>query len=461
MATVVDTVRSRAAFVRMQTAEGRHSDALQQDQVKKLMEAFDAVHLTVDDVNEILAVLNEGPWTDDQIVGMSSRLSDILMHSESPESIAACTKTRRSLQTMLRVENYITEKEFDQMGNKEVTMDAKLQIMGNRLASVGVTCPNASLLKRAAAIVCVLSGVDPTNANKENMVQRLRRVIKSVDEASVARLPHLQTFPETPSDLTRERYAAAYNEDNLPAGITYVNLDLGAVNAMEAQVAYKKTHKDLRTTMKRKAEVPILRLDGVDGAANAGNVAMQLMNTVNNTMQNIASVIGDMRSASADMQSARLSILKQPPAQEVTGALALTDAPAPEAPATGADRPQDVVTEMEQRMASAKKGLAKPKAKAKAKAKTKAKPTPNAKAAESFDDKAFKHKQGRLTLTVQNNNQIPFFKIFDNKQQVLQARIGADKEKLFKIMKTLMTQYANKKVRQADLRRKRDEMLAA
>lgn len=483
MDSMILSLRQRGDFVRG-LAEDQSFVGRRERQVTMLCEKMHKEHIDMADIEGIKTAINDGPWTPDQMSRLTTEaISAVLLHDEA--SFERNRKSARAVQAMPCVEKYLTEVDLDMISRAGVPITRKINLVASRLAKLGVTCPNTKLLKRGAAVICALHHdpeKEPMSAKeKQSVALQLRTALKRFDEKQAAdnALPHLPAFPECPEDLTQTRWNAAYVGDQTPAPVDVLEryLDWTFVARLERDIAIRDTHKSLLEegpARPLKKDVPVLSLrdHGADSPEQSfiANIGVQFLKQMFSS--GLPSVHDAPGFAKFGRTKATVLALQDQPAATVATSDDDTENEARPEP-TG-----DKLARLEAHMVSLKgagaaanakaKGKAKSKAKAKAKtkakaeAKTKAKPDKGPKLPDYETMKeTYKHSiaKGKLNLTIQKNAGVPFFKLFADKQQILQAKIGNDPQGLFEIMRDIMTLFASKKIKHENLIEKRDQLI--
>lgn len=262
-------------------------------------------------------------------------------------------------------------------------------------------------------------------------------------------MPHLIDFPESPFDLVRERWVATYSEADEPVD-PEMYVDVHVLHMLTARMVY--TDSELVKEDRPPAAPALTKIE-----------AMTCMNAMTASVEDLVTMVGGtcpMTDAMTRMKAMTASVEDLATMlRDIRGPPKLgpdQDAAFPKAahiqfqPAKS--RPLTLVDE------AAEAGDAKNGAGAVAETREAAELGASLEALKE----QYKHAQGRLKLSIQKINGKLYVKIFEKDRQISQSMIprdAAQADKVFRVMKQIMTLYGQNKITKAELRSKRDEMM--
>ena len=240
--SIIQNIRSRSKFIESQVKVGRSRPELQAAQVTQLCSSFAQCTLDLDDVAAITDVLDEGPWTADEVIMMSTRLSDAALSQPSHHFGS------RKLQHISNVEYLHTNSDYLDFSNPDLSLNPKAMSMAKRWHALGISCASVPLLKRGASILrmCHFGPETPLDGpSKQALCYKIKEAVKTLDETKRNPLPHIVRFPDRPTDLDPDRLAVAYPSEAALADPTeYIDID--TLNIVMKDMVYRNTHKELR-----------------------------------------------------------------------------------------------------------------------------------------------------------------------------------------------------------------------
>ena len=215
---IVQEVRKRITFVTTQVALGLPKDKLMAEQTHALSVAIRATeNITMDDASAVGMELASGPWTADQRATLATVLSDKVVSGDDRGGSrrSGGSGVARKQQQMNSVHRFFTYADWTAFRDASLSLDAKMDVMVDRLWKLGATCPSESLQKRALATLLAVglpgelqSGV--TAENKVAWMKTIQQKIKAIDEIKPWPYQHIVTYPHDPRHIPVSVFRFAY-----------------------------------------------------------------------------------------------------------------------------------------------------------------------------------------------------------------------------------------------------------
>ena len=266
--TFIDDLNNLDELLDSQAAiPGVDTDAIRALQVQGLltrlssMPRLDAVSCT-----SMVRAIATGGWSASDKAALASAVGRLQTSS------AAMPYARRSLQTCLTVEGYLTESEWQRLSDDKGLMSTKVHVVADRLRLVGLTNPSENTVKSAAAVVLHFGchGVHLSQDSKFQLVQHFKTTLRAMTRNYQHPFPHMERYPPTALMLDDPIRHYAY-QDDAPAP-----KECASLAAVAATIPMRSTNKTLAaTTGSREA------LCALDNTANVGAL-----------LQNLFSVLG-------------------------------------------------------------------------------------------------------------------------------------------------------------------------
>eukprot|EP00959_Pyramimonas_sp_CCMP1952_P396435 8306059-Pyramimonas_sp.AAC.1 len=202
--------------------------------------------MTMDVATVVSQEINGGPWSPAQKTMLCSVLGDRMANADSSKS--GGQKNARAQQTCKALHMYLTNLDWSLLEDDRRSPLSKLEVIGTRMYKIGLTCPGASVLKRAVGIIMIVglpSGQDEISAQTQRQwMTDLQSLIKAMDEKATHPAQHVKHLPDDPRALAPPVFHFAYGDDvpgEPPIEVTTQLLDM-----MEDSLGYRKTHKSFR-----------------------------------------------------------------------------------------------------------------------------------------------------------------------------------------------------------------------
>jgi hypothetical protein len=145
---------------------GRDPETIRAAQARSLCTAFSQRPLTFEGVIEATDALHEGPWSEGELVMLTTRLSEVADTGRS--SFSTQGGVARKPQHMAHPEDAFTARDVEDFQKEDATANSIAWTMSRRLHRLGITCASVPLLKRLGAIVRILKyGGRCTNASTD------------------------------------------------------------------------------------------------------------------------------------------------------------------------------------------------------------------------------------------------------------------------------------------------------
>ncbi|CAK0788088.1 unnamed protein product [Prorocentrum cordatum] len=239
---LIATLRSWVSLVASQTAAGIDRDSLLVAQSDAfLVDLRNAGPLTIDDISAVSTELSSGPWTQEQMARLATAVGN---SGGQPKQKAA-----RENQTMNYVESCLTDHDWTCVQDAGLSVEAKLQVLAERLWRLGVTCPSIPLVKRVVAIVtlCGLPAESDgaTPDTKKKWCTTLKGYIKGLDKQQTWPGQHIKRYVDAPSDLPTAVYDYAYS-DGAPSTALPASVTTAALDAEVTAFGCKRSHNTLQ-----------------------------------------------------------------------------------------------------------------------------------------------------------------------------------------------------------------------
>ena len=131
MQALITAIRSRVRFIDGQVRIGRDSADVTEEQSSALTLMFGTATPTLDDVTAVTDELATGPWTQELIIAMSTRLTSSVYNPTH-------SRTRKS-QTMKAPECISTKTDYAWLSDTDRALNTKAVAAAKRLYRRGVT----------------------------------------------------------------------------------------------------------------------------------------------------------------------------------------------------------------------------------------------------------------------------------------------------------------------------------
>jgi hypothetical protein len=202
---------SRVAFIQVSSQSGHDMQSVmdaQSDEMVKTINATTCIDLPC--ASAVIAHVNSGPWSASNKLKISTALSTAQAHTATSGLPGFGKSASRSLQHCDGLENYFVQEDWDFFNSKDYSITAKAERISRRMYIVGMTCPDVSLLKRAAAVVYMCIGEDLMPEKRRQLLHLIRTNIKQIDKVNKHPLAHRIRFPNAPADMDDDAKKFAY-----------------------------------------------------------------------------------------------------------------------------------------------------------------------------------------------------------------------------------------------------------
>ena len=284
----IKAMRERWKYIEAQVALGQPRDVVQAKQVSAINVLFKRRAFSMEGVTAVCEEMREPMYKLNE-ADTNMLLATLELSEET------CTRketgSSRKCQEIESPEYFLTGADYEFITDDVNQINPKAVRMGERLASLGVTCPSTNLLKRAAAIVRLAHFGKYQNLSgpsRKAIVTKIKGTIKAIDaeqrqkkvsSASVSCLPHIVKFPACAQELDDERYNQAYPDEHDPALLPTelcLFMDGTAIDLLVCDMVVRKTHKDMRQQVQTDA-LSTLSTSQSSSSPDANSAVMQNM----------------------------------------------------------------------------------------------------------------------------------------------------------------------------------------
>ena len=219
-AALLQDLQCVSEFVEGQGALGRDITAVLQLQANSMLLKLKQLKgLTMRDATSFTTAISTGPWAPEQKSSLGECIGALAT------SGVGAVKVRRKMQSLVHLENYLTNAEWEQLQTKTL-VGSKVNMIAARLWTLGIACPSEPTLHKAASIACQSERISTTDFDgyKKQLQQEVKRLDKTQAWMNIERVVK---FPPSPKELPLEVYQYAYsNEEPIDCPLRHMTTSL-------------------------------------------------------------------------------------------------------------------------------------------------------------------------------------------------------------------------------------------
>ena len=280
----------------------------QEQQVVTWCQRFSGMVITPGLAVELATQIAAGPWTNVQRDRLNQAVSNVLLQNGQ--------STRRGLQTCGNFKAYLSAGDLSALESSETSYLTKIEVITHRMIRIGLHCPSETCLGAIVSMVHHQSSDDELKTMLEDHKKALKTKKKSAPKPAV----HLLQYPVDPTDLPKELFDTAWDQNDPPARVHAGPDDLKPLGPLR--------NHNKRLTKNRASD---LAMASGSGSLPAGGVQGMLMNMMMQQQQMLYQCMAG-KDQSGEVPGLHLFKPNNNRGQKKQQ-LALTDATAPAEPA--------------------------------------------------------------------------------------------------------------------------------
>ena len=156
------------------------------------------------------------------------QLASMLMKTVTCNSQQQLSPTRRSMQSMVHMENYIPMKMWVLLKDPSLIEASKLQLLGGLASNLGLSCPSEPTLFKMVSIFAYCQKLyDMMQDDVSLYKNQFRTVIQDISKKATkpTNFPHITSYPSTPAELPDVIKSYAYPDNIMPETVHIPELD--------------------------------------------------------------------------------------------------------------------------------------------------------------------------------------------------------------------------------------------
>ena len=231
-------VKAVGAFVlASQKATKSNCEALRKSQLQHLMASINAMRPSMEDGQATLEALagELPPWTADETQALASLVSKATQEAENSPAVAV--QDRPSSQSMLHMQNYLTEADWVELAKAGATMAHRMSTIVERCFGIGVLYPCEKSVVALVSLIVLASGDRLSSGAFLKNVQEFKKLMKAKRLAAKGLKATMRNFPYAVKDFM-SLYPGRYDDTEPPVAsrfsasvIDEVRLSMPARNA--------------------------------------------------------------------------------------------------------------------------------------------------------------------------------------------------------------------------------------
>ena len=215
-----------------------HDQTLQQSFADGLLVMLNSAKMGPTDATQLVEALNDSPYGEEQTARIRSHIDTIMVKSHTAVKLELVGSGRQLLKTWW---NYLTQAEWERLGDPKVPFSAKLTMMVERGLSVGCIEPDEKSLGWCLATIFVKCYDElPSAQASYAKLQELKACY--VSERKAFMHEQLSMFPDDPIDLPAHIFKYAYPD----SGGEPITVVLNGINTVFDLIPLRKNSKLLK-----------------------------------------------------------------------------------------------------------------------------------------------------------------------------------------------------------------------